>query len=212
MRAVFFFIYLALGAGAAYGLNAQLGQDWTMAGAGGAFVALFLGQVHFFLFSRSAPKADPRLDDAVAAQENTSRRVNVLEARTDAVETSLKHELTERRDALVTEMRQLEGLIERLSQTVASRAANGTPPPNGAAVPAVDPVLRDVKAALADDRVDLHLQPIVSLPQRRVSFYEGLARLRREDGSLILPGEFLDAARRARLSGMIDALTLFRCV
>ncbi|MEM9739645.1 MAG: EAL domain-containing protein, partial [Pseudomonadota bacterium] len=190
----------------------QLGLEWPLAGAGGAFAALILGQMHFFLFSRVAPKIDGRLQDALAAQESTSRRVNVLEARTDAVETSLKHELTERRDALVAEMRQLEGLIERLSQTVAARTANGPVPANGMAIPKPDPTLQDVKSALADDRVDLHLQPVVSLPQRRVSFYEGLTRLRREDGSLILPAEFLDAARRARLSGMIDALTLFRCV
>lgn len=214
MRAVFFILYLALGAGAAFGLQSQMGLDWAMAGAGGAFLALFLGQAHFFIFSRTGPKTDPRLDDALAAQESTSRRVNVLEARTDAVETSLKHELTERRDALVLEMRQLEGLIERLSQSVEARAAIGgvAQPANGRAVPGPDPVLRDVKAALAEDRVDLHLQPIVSLPQRRLTFYEGLTRLRREDGSLILPAEFLDAARRARLLGMIDALTLFRCV
>ncbi|MEM1150669.1 MAG: EAL domain-containing protein [Pseudomonadota bacterium] len=214
MRAVFFIIYLALGGGAAFGLQSQLGLEWVMAGAGGAFIALFLGQAHFFLFSRSAPKSDPRLEESLAAQQSTSRRVNVLEARTDAVETSLKHELTERRDALVAEMRQLEGLIERLSQSVEARATYGvtTPSVNGHGAPAPDPILRDVKSALAEDRVDLHLQPVVTLPQRRLTFYEGLTRLRREDGSLILPGEFLDAARRARLVGMIDALTLFRCV
>ncbi|MEL6663461.1 MAG: diguanylate phosphodiesterase, partial [Pseudomonadota bacterium] len=86
MKAVFFFIYLALGAASAYGLHSQLALDWTMAGAGGAFVALLLGQAHLFLFSRSAPKADHRVEEIVSAQENTARRVNVLEARTDAVE------------------------------------------------------------------------------------------------------------------------------
>jgi len=69
-----------------------------------------------------------------------------------------------------------------------------------------------VRDALKDGRVDLHLQPIVSLPQRRVSFYEGFTRLRRPDGSLVLPAEFLDAARRAKLMGIIDNFTLFRCV
>ena len=49
-------------------------------------------------------------------------------------------------------------------------------------------------------------QPIVSLPQRRVAFYEGFTRLRRPDGSLILPAEFLDAGRRAALYDEIFAL------
>jgi len=212
MRAIFFIIYLAIGAGAAFGLQSQLGFEWTLAGAGGAITALLLGQAHFFLFSASTPRSDPRTEEALAAQESLSRRVNVLEARTDAVETSLKHELTERRDALVSEMKQLEGLIERLSTTVAARTGNGSAPPATPVAAAPDPILKDVKSALEHDRVDLHLQPVVSLPQRRVSFYEGLSRLRREDGSLIAPAEFMDAARRARLLGMIDALTLFRCV
>jgi cyclic-di-GMP phosphodiesterase TipF (flagellum assembly factor) len=69
-----------------------------------------------------------------------------------------------------------------------------------------------VKDALQDGRVDLHLQPNVSLPQRRVSFYEGFTRLRRPDGSLILPAEFLDAARRASLMGVIDNMMLYRSV
>jgi cyclic-di-GMP phosphodiesterase TipF (flagellum assembly factor) len=45
-----------------------------------------------------------------------------------------------------------------------------------------------------------------------VAFYEGFTRLRRPDGSLILPADFLDAARRANLMGTIDNFTLFRCV
>ena len=214
MKAVFFFLYLAFGAGAAYGAHTYLAQDWMIAGGGGAVLALLLGQAHLFFFSGKDKGAEARLDDVVSAQESTSRRVNVLEARTDAVETTLKHELTERRDALVAEMKQLEGLIERLTVNVESqKSANGVHAPTSApSLGRVDPILRDVRAALEDNRVDLHLQPVVSLPQRRVAFYEGLSRLRREDGSLIMPGEFLDAARRARLLGMIEALTLFRCV
>ena len=211
MRAVFFLLYLALGAGAAYGAHTYLAQDWIISGGGGAVLALFLGQAHLFVFPGRSRGNESRLDDVVASQESTSRRVNVLEARTDAVETTLKHELTERRDALVAEMKQLEGLIERLTVNVESqKSANGYHAPSLEA--RVDPILRDVRAALEDNRVDLHLQPVVSLPQRRVSFYEGLSRLRREDGSLIMPAEFMDAARRAQLLGMIEALTLFRCV
>jgi cyclic-di-GMP phosphodiesterase TipF (flagellum assembly factor) len=69
-----------------------------------------------------------------------------------------------------------------------------------------------VKDALRENRVDLHLQPIVNLPQRRVCFYEGFTRLRRADGKVIMPNEFLGAAERANLLGVIDNMLLFRCV
>ena len=103
-----------------------------------------------------------------------------------------------------------ESLIDRLSKSFENKLAETTS--TAVVAPEEDAVLRDVRDALKDGRVDLHLQPIVSLPQRRVSFYEGFTRLRRPDGSLVLPAEFLDAARRAKLMGIIDNFTLFRCV
>ncbi|WP_146035688.1 EAL domain-containing protein, partial [Methylopila sp. Yamaguchi] len=50
-----------------------------------------------------------------------------------------------------------------------------------------------VELALRDDRVDFYLQPVVSLPNRRILHYEGFSRLREPDG-LVLPEEFLPAA------------------
>src|SRR4051794_18109133 len=44
-----------------------------------------------------------------------------------------------------------------------------------------------VASAVEDNRVDLYLQPIVSLPQRKVRFYEAVARLRTEDGEVLSP-------------------------
>ncbi|MGH1422924.1 MAG: EAL domain-containing protein, partial [Hyphomonas sp.] len=110
----------------------------------------------------------------------------------------------------VNEMKQLESLIDRLASSFEAKLAETSS--TAVVAPQEDAILRDVKDALSDGRVDLHLQPIVSLPQRRVTFYEGFTRLRRADGSLILPGEFLDAARRANLMGIIDNFVLFRCV
>ncbi len=208
MKFVLFIFYLLLGGAAGWALYAYVGQDWRVATGAGSALALLLGQVHLFLRSDNSTQMADRMDDLARAQTQTERRADVLEARTDAVETTLKHELTERRDALVSEMKQLEGLIDRLSRNFESRLSEE------AARPALrdDHALRDVKSALEAGRLDLHLQPVVSLPQRRVAFYEGLTRLRRADGSLILPGEFLDAARRGLLMGMIDTLTLFRCI
>lgn len=221
MKALLFLVYIALGAGAGWAAYTFGGFDLNLSVIGGVILALALGQVHLFIASGRDTELEERIHEVGSAQESSSRRLSVLEARTDVVETTVKHELTERRDALVSEMKQLEGLIERLSANFETRL-NGKSDSNGLSnlsnvrpSPAhtpTDPALKDVREALDKSRVDLHLQPIVSLPQRRVAFYEGMTRLRREDGSLIQPAEFLDAARRARLLGIIETLTLFRCV
>jgi cyclic-di-GMP phosphodiesterase, flagellum assembly factor TipF len=69
-----------------------------------------------------------------------------------------------------------------------------------------------IAGAIEGSRIDLHLQPIVSLPQRKVRFYEGLARLRTEDGDILSPSDFLPYAESGGLMPKIDNLILFRCV
>lgn len=67
------------------------------------------------------------------------------------------------------------------------------------------------KAADAN-RIDLYLQPIVTLPQRKVRFYEAMSRLRTEEGDIIPAGEFIDYAETVGLMPKIDNLLVFRCV
>jgi cyclic-di-GMP phosphodiesterase TipF (flagellum assembly factor) len=73
-------------------------------------------------------------------------------------------------------------------------------------------VLEIVRAALRSDRIDLVLQPIVSLPQRRRRFYECFSRLRTQDGAMILPEQYIALAERAGLITAIDNMLLFRCI
>jgi cyclic-di-GMP phosphodiesterase TipF (flagellum assembly factor) len=69
-----------------------------------------------------------------------------------------------------------------------------------------------IRRAVEANRVDLYLQPIVTLPQRKVRYYEALARLRSDDGELLQPGDFLEIAESGGLMPMIDNVMLFRCV
>ncbi|HRE43364.1 MAG TPA: EAL domain-containing protein [Terricaulis sp.] len=69
-----------------------------------------------------------------------------------------------------------------------------------------------VREALLENRVELHLQPIVQLPQRKTAYYEGFTRLKDSSGRLILPQEFIPAAEDAGLMPTIDNVLLFRCV
>ena len=69
-----------------------------------------------------------------------------------------------------------------------------------------------VRNAVEASRADLYLQPIVTLPQRKVRYYEAYTRLRAEDGIVLQPSDFLDAAEAAGLMPRIDKLMLFRSV
>ncbi len=73
-------------------------------------------------------------------------------------------------------------------------------------------MLERVKSAIENERVDLYLQPIVSLPQRKVRYFESFSRLRNEDGSILRPVAYLEAAERANRIGAIDNLILLRAV
>ena len=210
MTGILFILYIALGSALGFGLVSYAGLSIPVAIALGAVTTALLGQFHL-LFSHviSTAEGSDRIDALELSYEENDKRMTRIETRSQEVEASLKSELSERRDALVTEMRQLEGLIDRLAKSFETKLSRETSEP---IAPQDDALLRTVKAALQDGRVDLHLQPIVSLPQRRVAFYEGFTRLREADGSILLPADFLEAARRARLLGVLDNMLLFRCV
>ena len=73
-------------------------------------------------------------------------------------------------------------------------------------------LLSKIRKSLEDNRVDLYLQSIVTLPQRKTRYYEGLSRLRGADGEIILPSVYLEIAETAGMMPIIDNLLLFRCV
>jgi cyclic-di-GMP phosphodiesterase TipF (flagellum assembly factor) len=72
-------------------------------------------------------------------------------------------------------------------------------------------LLDAVSAALRDDRIDLALQPVVSLPQRKTCFYECFSRLRSEDGTTLLPEQYIAIAEREGYMTAIDNMLLLRC-
>ena len=77
---------------------------------------------------------------------------------------------------------------------------------------AKDRMLKSVREAVAANRTELYLQPIVTLPQRKVRYYEAFTWLRAEDGTLLQPAEFLGAAEAGGLMPQIDNLLLFRSI
>ena len=124
MTAFLYLIYAGIGAGTWWGLSNFTELSFEPSIAAGALVTAMLGQFHV-LATRNGreQELEERLFEVERKTRDTSERMNVVEARTDAVEDTVKHELTERRDALVSEMKQLESLIDRLSSSFEAKLA-----------------------------------------------------------------------------------------
>jgi cyclic-di-GMP phosphodiesterase TipF (flagellum assembly factor) len=73
-------------------------------------------------------------------------------------------------------------------------------------------ILIAVKNAVEENRLDLYLQPMVSLPQRKVRFYEAVTRLRDDKDQIITADDFVGVAEAAGLIGRIDHMVMLRCV
>lgn len=121
-----------------------------------------------------------------------------------------------RSEALEDEMHMLEALVQRMGQRLEERVAVAAAAParHEAALRGRQSaaLLDTVREALAENRVDLYLQPVVGLPQRRTVFYESYSRLRDATGRVMMPAEYLAVAEPEGLVTSIDNLLLFRCV
>lgn len=204
-------VYVTASALGAVALYQYYDYEPVMAGVIGAAAALALTQIHMAL-SRLGGNSefDHRLYDLKDDIRRMAGRIAEQERNLESLQAAFEKEQASRRDAFDTERRGFEDMISKLSRRFESRlqVARTQSEYSQDSASALDAV----KDALRENRVDLHLQPIVNLPQRRVCYYEGFTRLRRADGSLIMPNEFLGAAERANLLGVIDNMLLFRCV
>ena len=75
-----------------------------------------------------------------------------------------------------------------------------------------DQVLSIITKAIENRRLDIFLQPVVSLPQRKTVYYEVFTRLRNEANNLILPDAFIPVAEGAGLMPLIDNMMLLRAI
>lgn len=75
-----------------------------------------------------------------------------------------------------------------------------------------DLILDRIRRSIEANKIDLYLQPIVGLPQRRPHYYEALTRLRNEADELILPKDYIHVAESAGIMPLVDNMMLFRSV
>lgn len=156
--------------------------------------------------------------DLCAAREEVSAIRETIEAMPDS-------------EHVLSELKVLQGLLGQLSAKVADKAktkatANKTEDkdadlpavsaPSEARLPLLllddNEVLTIVEKALREDRVDLYLQPIVRLPQRKRQFYECFSRIVDDRGRVIMPEQYIPLAEKAGLVAVIDNMLLFRCI
>ena len=75
-----------------------------------------------------------------------------------------------------------------------------------------DGIIAAIAGAIEAARIDLYLQPVVTLPQRKVRYYEALSRLKAENGDLVAAGDFIAYAEAGSLMPKLDHLSALRCV
>jgi cyclic-di-GMP phosphodiesterase, flagellum assembly factor TipF len=98
-----------------------------------------------------------------------------------------------------------------------SRACDQRAPSSGLAVEAapadsIDLQRDAIRDAVDSNRIDLYLQPIVTLPQRRVRYYEAVPRLRHKTGEVLSACDFVPHAESCGMMPQIDMLAIFRCI
>jgi cyclic-di-GMP phosphodiesterase, flagellum assembly factor TipF len=167
-------------------------------------------------------KVDAVLDKALASAQPLAVEIEELS-------TLVKHLA----DSVAAHEAALAGLSgkERIApaapaSAVAAHATAAVPMPDPAAAP-VAPIAGTVAAfngldrggivaainsAIEGSRIDLYLQPIVTLPQRKVRYYEALSRLKADTGDLVAAGDFLQFAEAGGLMPKLDNLSVLRCV
>jgi cyclic-di-GMP phosphodiesterase, flagellum assembly factor TipF len=104
-----------------------------------------------------------------------------------------------------------------LGSTKEAAPAAGTAAPGLPKIPAFDGLDRDaiiaaVRGGIDAQRIDLYLQPIVTLPQRKVRYYEAVSRLNAGNGDVVAAGDFLPYAEAGSLLPKLDSLSVLRCV
>ena len=169
--------------------------------------------------ARRLREIEEDMDDLRAANVTVRSALDETKKKVADVTLSIVQKNEEREKKIAGELQIIEGLVRNFASNavklkdpaapIAGPRASGTNHANGLSDPSM---LETIRASLEENRVDLYLQPIVSLPQRKLRFYEALSRLRAEDGTVIMPAQYIKVAAPAGLMSVVDNLLLFRCV
>ncbi|MBV9548997.1 MAG: EAL domain-containing protein [Alphaproteobacteria bacterium] len=175
-----------------------------------------------------------RADKRAAAREFAQLRrmtLNVEQGLSDArqrlaaLDTAIDERTNAQSRKIVAELKVLESLMRDFAGKISRSVRGRETEAQVSRIPSTGPaaaylgsfgnrneLLETIRASLEENRVDLYLQPIVSLPQRKLRYYEALSRLRDAGGQVIMPSQYIRIAGEAGLMSVVDNLLLFRCV
>ena len=194
----------------------RAGGGWG-AGVSGFVAAMGVLGVVYLLVARGLDTAGLRGELGAIREAHLilANQLEKVDARLTEVVETVTVDALRRSEELSSEVHMLEDTVQRMAEKMEAQLSSrvAAAPMHAFGHSAQSEALLDtVKAALAENRVDLYLQPIVSLPQRRTVFYESFSRLRDDSGRVMMPAEYLAVAEPEGLVAAIDNLLLFRCV
>ncbi len=221
-------------------VHLALKMDLTEAGII-ALAALVVMALYNTISNRLRDRSEigDQIADLSRGTADLARQMAELSRRTNTIETRIDHTFDRARgalDPLAAEIGELGGLVRQLADTVASHEAalqqntasavsrvvsknSLAPSKNHAATGATcfhglshEQIVELVSRAIDAQQIDLFLQPTVTLPQRKVRYYEAVSRLRMDDGEIIPAADFIEYVESAGLMPKLDNLLLFRCV
>ena len=223
-------------ASATLGAALALFTGWPVAILAGAMAFLFTQQMglsfgrrrdkhlaarEFTQLRRITMEFDQKLEAA-------SRRMDDISLQVDAAASAQGKKIVAELQVLESLMREFAGKISKTARAQQGEINPATVMQTGkrqgtasayvqsiaqsSGITSSDDMLETIRLSLEENRVDLYLQPIVSLPQRKLRYYEALSRLRALDGSVIMPAQYIKVAAPAGLMSVVDNLLLFRCV
>lgn len=135
------------------------------------------------------------------AEENAGKRLEMVEADISVLGTVIR-QVAEAVAEIEEEQRNPGGARPRPAAPPAANAWEEDP-----SVP-----IETVRRALAANRLIHHVQPVVTLPQRRTHGYDLVPRLRLEDGGLAEPGDFLPRRGGEDILCQVDAAALVEAI
>ena len=68
-----------------------------------------------------------------------------------------------------------------------------------------------IKEAISNQRIEPFFQPIFNIKTNQIEKYESLMRIRREDNSLVMPGEFMDIAKTSKMYTELSRAMIKKC-
>jgi cyclic-di-GMP phosphodiesterase TipF (flagellum assembly factor) len=230
-------LYLVPSAGLVFGLIHLVGFAPELALLTGLIAAMLGAEAHAAI-NRTIERKEVRkeLQELTSLAAGLSRDLDDAADKIVELEDRIERETEERMERIFSEIRVVESLVKRLAEArgfgaaqpieasaPAAEAAQVLPEVADSMVPPPRPetrledmndeeLLDTIRHSLETNRVDLYLQPVVNLPQRKIMYYEGLSRLRTEKGEIILPRDYMRVAEPAGMMPTVDNILLFRCI